>query len=322
MAVYTHLTPEALEGFLAGFSLGRVRRFHGIQEGIENSNFYVETEAGRYILTLFERRVREAELPFFLDLMHWLADRGFPCPLPQADREGRYIRQLAGKPAAVVSFLEGRPEHDPDPACCREGGEGLARLHLAGAGFPGRRENDLGAAAWAGMFAGREAQADALRPGLALEIGADLAALEQRWPWTLPQGVIHADLFPDNVFFLDQRFAGAIDFYFACTDALAYDIAVMLNAWCFGPDGRFEPERARALVDGYTQLRPLSAAERAALPVLAQGAAMRFFLTRLIDWSSTPEGALVKPKDPREYEGKLAFHRRAAGDPQAYGLHA
>ncbi len=309
MAVYTDITEAELDPLLSRFGLGAALTLKGIAEGVENSNFFLETEAGRFILTLYERRVLEDDLPFFLELMHWLAGRGFPCPTPKADRDGRMLQRIRDKPAALVSFLNGVSVSRPTAHDCREAGEGLARLHLAGEGFQGRRENALGAHTWAGLFEGQEASADKLIPGLAQVIAADLKTLAAAWPTGLPTGVIHADFFPDNVFFVHGRFAAAIDFYFACNDALAYDVAVCLVSWCFDPDGRFKPDNARALLAGYEAARPLQPAERAQMGVLAMGAAMRFFLTRLIDWTSTPAGALVKPKDPMEYATKLAFFR-------------
>jgi homoserine kinase type II len=309
MAVYTDITDEELGGLLADFELGAPLSLKGVAEGVENSNFLLETEAGRYFLTVYERRVREDDLPFFLELMAWLADHGFPSATPIADREGRLLKRVRGKPCAIVSFLSGLSVRRPTATHCRAAGEGLARLHLAAQGFTGSRSNDLGQAAWAPMFSKLGADAEALKPGLAKTISFDLEQLETRWPRDLPAGVIHADYFPDNVFFKAGQFAGAIDFYFACVDALAYDVAIALNAWCFEPDGSFNITSARQLVAGYESRRPLSDAERAALPVLAHGAAMRFFLTRLHDWGATPEGALVRPKDPLEYERKLAVHR-------------
>jgi homoserine kinase type II len=309
MAVYTDITDEELAGLLADFELGQPLSLKGVAEGVENSNFLLETETGRYFLTVYERRVNAADLPFFLELMRWLADHGFPSATPIADKAGALLKKVRGKPCAIVSFLSGLSVRRPSVAHCREAGAGLAALHLAAAGFPGRRENDLGQAAWGAMFSTLKPAAEALKPGLAAQIGADLELLAARWPRGLDEGVIHADFFPDNVFFRQGAFAGAIDFYFACTDALAYDIAIALNAWCFEPDGSFNITAARALVGGYESLRKLSEAERAALPVLAHGAAMRFFLTRLHDWGATPAGALVKPKDPLEYERKLAVHR-------------
>jgi homoserine kinase type II len=309
MAVYTDITEAELDPLLKAFGLGAALTFKGIAEGVENSNFFLETQAGRFILTVYERRVRESDLPYFIDLMQWLAAHGFPCPTPQADAKGRTLQRLRGKPAALVTFLTGVSVHRPAIAHCREAGTGLARLHLAGAGFPGHRENTLGQPVWASMFEGHAESADALQPGLAAQIVADISALADAWPQGLPQGVIHADLFPDNVFFVAEKFAAAIDFYFACQDALAYDLAVCLNSWAFDEDLRFLPDHAAALIAGYQSVRPLSAPERYSLALLCRGAAMRFFLTRLIDWTSTPEGAVVKPKDPMEYAAKLAFFR-------------
>jgi homoserine kinase type II len=309
VAVYTDIAEQDLEAFLAGFDVGRPIIFKGIAEGVENSNFLLETDTGRFILTVYERRVRRDELPFFLDLLSWLAARGFPSATPIPDRQGRTLGSLKGKPAALVTFLPGLSVRRPDVARCREAGEGLAWLHQAAEGFSGRRANDLGQGAWNRFFAPLAPAADALKPGLAAVIQSDLAELEAQWPRDLPDGIVHADYFPDNVFFLDSRFAGAIDFYFAAWDALAYDLGVALNAWCFEPDGGFNVTKAGAFLSGYRRRRELGEAEVAALPVLARGAAMRFFLTRLADWGATPPGSLVRPKDPLEYERKLAIHR-------------
>jgi homoserine kinase type II len=314
MAVYTDITDEELAGLLADFDIGAATSLKGVAEGVENSNFLLETEDGRYFLTVYEKRVREEDLPFFLGLMRHVAGRGFPSATPIADRAGQILKRVRGKPCAIVTFLSGLSVRRPSVAHCREAGRGLANLHLAAEGFELSRENDLGQDAWAPMFAPLEADAEGLKPGLATTIWSDLERLSARWPADLPAGVIHADYFPDNVFFAGGQsaavqFAGAIDFYFACNDAYAYDVAVALNAWCFEPDGSFNITAARALVAGYESRRPLSDAERAALPVLAHGAAMRFFLTRLQAWGATPAGALVRPKDPLEYERKLAVHR-------------
>ena len=309
MAVYTDITDAELEQFLAAFDLGAPLIFKGIAEGVENSNFLLETERGRYILTVYERRARPEDLPYFLQLMLWLAQHDFPSATPIADRQGRLLSTIRGKPAALASFMPGLSVRRPSAAHCREAGEGLAWLHQAGQGYPGRRANDLGQGSWAGLFAPLHAEAAALKPGLAATIGADLAALERDWPRELPAGVIHADFFPDNVFFKAGRFAAAIDFYFACDDLFAYDLACCLNSWCFEPDGAFNVTAGQAMIAGYERRRTLSPAEREALPILAWGSAMRFFLTRLADWGATPPGALVRPKDPMEYERKLAVHR-------------
>lgn len=312
MAVYTDISDEELAQLLARYDLGQAQTFKGIAEGVENSNFLLETDRARFILTIYERRVNPEDLPFFLGLMRWLADHDYPCATPMPGRDGELIQMVRGKPAAIVSFMSGLSVRRPGATQCREAGAGLARLHLAAEGFPMNRANDLGQTAWAPLFAGLTKAAEDLKPGLAATIAADLDHLAASWPADLPKGVIHADYFPDNVFFQGDRFAAAIDFYFACVDALAYDIAVALNAWCFEADGSFNITSARALLAGYEAHRPLSDAERAALPILAHGAAMRFFLTRLNDWGATPAGALVRRKDPLEYERKLAVHRSAA----------
>ncbi len=311
MAVYTDITDAELETFLAGYDLGAPISFKGIAEGVSNSNFLLETEAGRFILTVFEHR--PGDLPFFLSLMEWLAARGYPSAPPIADRRGETLGAVRGKPAALVAFLPGLSVRRPTIAHCREAGEGLGWLHVSAEGFSGRRANDLGHEAWARLAGELAGAAEALKPGLAAAIQSDIELFAKAWPSGLPEGVIHADFFPDNVFFRDGRFAGAIDFYFAAWDTQAYDIGVALNAWCFEADGSFNVTAARALVDGYQRRRPLSDAEKAALPILAHGAAMRFFLTRLADWGATPDGALVRPKDPLEYERKLAVHRAAGG---------
>jgi homoserine kinase type II len=310
LAVYTNIDEDDLAELLADFDLGAALSCKGIAEGIENSNYLLETPSGRFILTLYERRVRAEDLPYFLGLMQWLAGKGFPCPTPMADRQGRMLKTVHGRPAALVTFLTGVSVQHPSVEHCRQAGEGLARLHLAGEGFPLRRENTLGQHVWAGLFDDKaRATAESLRPGLADRIGKDIEDLDRVWPGDLPTGPIHADLFPDNVFFLGERFSAAIDFYFACDDALAYDLAVCLNSWAFEADGTFSETRAQALLDGYETLRQLTPAEHASLRILSWGAAMRFFLTRLIDWTATPPGALVRPKDPMEYATKLAFFR-------------
>lgn len=319
MAVYTHVTPEDVRAFLAGYDIGGLRALEGIREGVENSNYLLVTDRGRFILTLYEKRVSPADLPFFLGLMEHLAARGVPCPVPVRGRDGRSLRELRGRPAAIVTFLEGRSAKRIEPPHCASLGAALARLHLAGRDFPQHRANALSVDHWRELYLACRGRADEVEAGLAAELEAELDALECGWPRDLPAGVIHADLFPDNVFFDDHRVSGLIDFYFACDDLLAYDLAICLNAWCFERTGEFNITKARALLAGYRRERPLDPAEIEALPVLARGAAMRFLLTRLYDWLNRVEGALVQPKDPMEYVRKLRFHRGIAG-PGAYGL--
>ncbi|MCJ2027654.1 homoserine kinase [Methylobacterium sp. J-067] len=311
MAVYTEVSDAALSAFLAAYDIGTLLSCKGIAEGVENSNYFLHTTGGSFILTLYEKRVREEDLPFFVGLMEHLASRGLACPQPIRDRSGTALGRLCGRPAALVSFLEGVSLSSPGPEHCREVGVALARLHAAGRDFPMVRENSLSVASWRPLFAQAGDQADSVSPGLAARTRDDLAVLEAAWPKDLPRGVIHADLFTDNVFFIGDDLSGLIDFYFACTDAFAYDLAVCLNAWCFDAQGHFHRDMATAMIAGYESERPLEAAEVEALPVLCRGAALRFMLTRLVDWLNVPPGALVKPKDPREYDRRLTFHRQA-----------
>lgn len=313
MAVYTDIDDATLSALLSQYDLGEARAFKGIAEGVENSNFLLETEKGRFILTVFEKRAKPEDLPFFMNMMRHLAIKGFPAPLPVEARDGEALRTLKDKPAVIVSFLTGMSPRTPTSGQCRRMGAGLARFHAALADFGMERPNDLSLPAWLEMFAAREDEVDKLVPGLHELIAGDLDALKAEWPTGLPAGAIHADLFPDNAFFLDGEVSGVIDFYFACTDFLAYDIAVCLNAWCFETRGEFNITKGQAFLSGYQSERRLSEAECAAIPILARGAAMRFFLTRLIDWADTPKDALVRPKNPLDYAERLGFHRRAKG---------
>jgi homoserine kinase type II len=313
MAVYTTLSDADLAALLRGYDLGYLVSCEGIAEGVENSNFALVTARGRYILTVFEKRTAEADLPFFMAVMARLAERRFPAPQPVPLRSGGYLTRVHDKPAAIVSFLDGAWPRAPTLAHCAAVGTALARMHVALFGFAPTRANALSVAGWEKLIKPRLTEAEALRPGLARLVESDMTEVRGRWPSTLPKGAIHADLFPDNALFVGDRLTGVIDFYFACTDFLAYDLAVCLNAWCFTEAHEYDLEHGRAMIGAYQAVRPLSDAERAALPTLARGAALRFFATRLADWTETPPGALVQPKDPLEYADKLAFHRSAKG---------
>lgn len=319
MAVYTAVDEAELARFLAAYDLGEPLSLVGITEGVENTNYRLETTLGRFILTIYEKRVDPADLPFFLGLMLHLAEHGLPCPLPVRGRDGAMLRTLAGKPAAIVSFLDGRSVRRIEPGHCAAVGGALAAMHLAGRGFALHRANALGPSGWRRLLEASRSRADEVAEGLAGELEVELETLERAWPRGLPEGVIHADLFPDNVFFEGERVSGLIDFYFACDDILAYDLAICLNAWCFETDGAFNVTKARALLTGYRARRSLAPGEVEALPVLARGAALRFLSTRLYDWLNRVPGALVKRKDPLEYLAKLRFHRSVSG-PSAYGL--
>jgi homoserine kinase type II len=322
MAVYTDVAADDLADYLSQYDIGELLSYKGIAEGVENSNFLLHTTAGSFILTLYEKRVAKSDLPFFLGLMTHLAAHGINCPQPVKNRHGEALGTLGGRPAAIITFLEGVWPRKPNAIHCAGVGAVLAKMHLAGSDFSMTRANALSVAGWRPLFDAAACRADELQPGLGDFIAAELAYLESGvWPRDLPQGVIHADLFPDNVFFLGEKLSGIIDFTFACDDMLAYDVAICLNAWCFESDHAFNVTKARAFLGAYARERKLSAAEQDALPLLARGAAIRFLLTRLVDWLNVPPGALVRPKDPLEYARKLRFHQ-SVSSARDYGLTA
>jgi len=320
MAVYTDVAADELAEFLSLYELGELLSYKGIAEGVENSNFLLHTSRGSFILTLYEKRVAKDDLPFFLALMTHLASHGINCPQPVKNRKGEALGSLGGRPAAIISFLEGIWPRKPNAAHCSGVGEALAKMHLAGSDFSMSRANALSVSGWRPLFNLAADRADSVQPGLRDFLARELDYLESGvWPKHLPLGVIHADLFPDNVFFLGEKLSGVIDFTFACNDTLAYDVAICLNAWCFEADHSFNVTKARAFLSAYGRARKLSDAEEAALPLLARGAAIRFLLTRLVDWLNVPQGALVRPKDPLEYVRKLRFHHGVASV-RDYGL--
>lgn len=319
MAVYTDVTAEDLAAHLARYDIGELLSFKGIAEGVENSNFLLHTTAGYFILTLYEKRVDPADLPFFIGLMEHLSARGLTCPQPVKMKSGEALGALAGRPAAIVTFLEGMWIRRPQVHHCAAVGRALAQLHLAGEGFALTRANALSVGGWRPLYERARERADTVATGLSGTIAEELEHCELHWPAGLPTGVIHADLFNDNVFFLKDRLSGLIDFYFACNDILAYDLAICLNAWCFSADYEFDFARGSAMIAAYQAVRPLGEAEKAALPLLCRGSALRFLLTRLVDWLNVPPGAVVTPKDPLEYFKKLRFHRKVAS-PTEYGL--
>ncbi len=319
MAVYTDVAFEDLSCLLADYDIGEAKSFKGIAEGVENSNFLLQTTKGDFILTLYEKRVSAEDLPFFLGLLEHLAHRGIACPLPVHSRAGAPWREVNGRPAAILTYLDGLSLRRPEVQHCAAVGRTLARLHEAGRDFPLVRPNALSLAGWRTLADAVSDEADSVQKGLGELIASTLKRLEGAWPKTLPSGVIHADLFPDNVLFLDNQVSGLIDFYFACNDAYVYDLAIMLNAWCFENDGTYNVTKGRRLVEAYSAERPLSDVERDALPLLCQGAALRFLLTRLFDWLKRDPLALVRPKDPLDYAKRLRFHlgvQKASG----YGL--
>ncbi len=319
MAVYTEVSDDELSAFVERFSIGALLSYKGIAEGVENSNYIIQTDQGPFILTLYEKRVNEDDLPFFLDLLEHLSDRNVTCPLPLKDAEGHALGTLAGRPAAIFTFLPGMWPRKIKPVHCAELGKALAELHVAGKDFPMKRPNDLGVSDWRPLLDSCLEHADEVKDGLGDRLKTELDYLEPRWPIGLPKGIIHADAFPDNVFFRGEKCSGLIDFYFACHDIFAYDLAICMNAWCFEKDGDFNVTKARLMLSNYRKVRDFSADEVEALPLICRGAALRFLLTRLYDWVNTPKDAFVKPKDPLEYDKILRFHQsvRFAG---AYGL--
>jgi homoserine kinase type II len=323
MAVYTHVTTEAIAEHLQAYDVGTLELAMGIAEGVENSNYLIETLKDgvphKFILTLYEKRVAKEDLPFFIGLMQHLAAKGFPCPQPIATRDGTIISELAGRPAALISFLHGRSYSMIRPAYVKALGTAAGEMHLASADFDQTRPNNLSISGWQAIYDKLGKQLDRVQPGLFNLIGESLWEIKEEWPRDLPAGIIHADMFPDNVFFDGDQLTGVIDYYFACYDMFAYELAICLNCWCFEPGGEFNMTKAQRFLRAYDAVRPLRPEEREALPILARGAALRFLLTRAHDKIFHPEGAMVTPKDPLEYLRKLQFHLhvRSVGE---YGL--
>ena len=310
MAVYTKVTEQELSEFLKQFDIGSLVSLTGISEGIENTNYLVQTDKARFILTLFEKRVNPQELPYFLELMTHLAQKGISCPLPVAAKNGETLLLLCGKKACLTTFLNGNAAEKITPEHCGQLGAAMAKMHLAGRDFSRFRKNDLSVDGWEVLLGKIGKAADTVTDGLFNEMTEIFQTVKSRFPTDLPQGVIHADLFPDNVFFSGDELSGIIDFYFACNDALVYELAVCLNAWCFDQDTwDFNPAKAKNMIEEYDRIRPLSDAEKEALPILASGSALRFLLTRTYDWLNRVPDALVTPKNPLEYVKKLRFHR-------------
>lgn len=316
MAVYTHLTDDQLSAIVThDYGIGTLVSAAGITQGVENSNYHLTVrDAGQrnisYILTLYEKRMNIHDLPFFLQLMEHVAARGIACPRPVPRADGAFYGTVAGKHAAIVSFLEGESRTEYEVLHLQSVGEALAALHRATADFTHTRANALSLSGWQSMYAVLASGLDEITPGLSALVRAELDSLAQQWPSDLPRGTIHADLFPDNVFFIGDRVSGLIDFYFACTDMLAYDVAIVMNAWCFDAAHRFDVQKAAALLEGYQTHRMLTEVERAAFQVLLRGAAMRFLLTRAHDTLHRTAGAQVVVKDPMEYVAKLRFHQQ------------
>ncbi len=310
MAVYTEVDAKTLAAFLRHYRVGEAVSFKGIAEGIENSNYLLETTKGKYILTLYERRTDPKDLPYFLGIMEHLANKGVPAPLPVRDTHGKALQTLAGRPACMISFLSGLSTNIMGESHCAELGATLARMHKALADYSPERKNSLSLEGWTDLFSKIQDRADSVTPGLSTLIQDELDFLQSNWPRNLPTGTIHADLFPDNMLFTGETITGVIDFYFACSDMLAYDLAISINACCFDADHQFEAPKAKRLIEMYDANRPLTPAEQDTLPILCRGAAMRFLLTRLYDRLNPVAGATVQSKDPIDYVKRLKFHQQ------------
>jgi homoserine kinase type II len=315
MAVYTHVSAEALAELLSRYDAGTLVSTKGIAEGVENSNYLVDTTTGRFILTLYEKRVDKDDLPFFIALLDHLADRGLPVPRMIPDSGGRQLQEVAGRPGCLIEFLPGVSLSHPTPAQAHAAAAAMGQMHRALADFAGGRSNTLGIDSWQPLLDRCGRDLDTIDPALYDDIAAGLAFVTPRWKADGDRSVIHADLFPDNVLMLGDAVGGLIDFYFACSDLRLYDLAIMHGAWSFDATGRtYDAAVGRALLEGYATSFGLSDDDRAQLPVLAMGGCIRFALTRAWDWLNTPAGALVTRKDPLAYMRRLAFYRNAGAE--------
>ncbi len=310
MAVYTKIEKKDLQNLLKNYNLGNLEKYEEIQEGVENSNFKVFTSKNIYILTIFEKRVNREELPFFIKLMNHLVKNGFQCPESIANNKDEFISFLKEKPCTIVTFIEGNWIRNIKNTHCQQLGRNLAKMHSITSSFSLNRENNIGYKNWKKLFENFNSQKKELYKDIYDIISDELIFLTANWPTNLPQGIIHADLFQDNVFFKDDQFTGIIDFYFACKDFYAYELAVCLNAWCFEKDQSFNTTKASLILNEYQNKRPLSDEEMKSFPILSRGAALRFLLTRLNDLIFHSSEALVNPKDPNEYLKILHFHQQ------------
>ena len=314
MAVYTKIDHDKIKKILSSYDLGKLNQFKGIEEGIENTNYFLSIENKKFILTIYEKRVKSEDLPFFSDLMSSLNKFNFKCPAPILNKQNKTITDFEGKKLMIVSFLEGKAKKNLSPLNCKSIGVEVAKMHKLTGDLKLRRENDLSVKSWRSLFDSVKGKCSKIHKDLPKLIEENLKDVEKNWPKDLPRGIIHADLFHDNIFFLKDKFSGIIDFYFSCEDYFAFEIAICFNALCF--DGlkenlSFNVTKAKNFIDGYTSIRKLNEEEKKYIKVLSQGAALRFLLTRVFDALNTVEGAIVKIKDPIEYLKRLEFHKNS-----------
>ena len=311
MAVYTKLSESDLNIFFSKYNLGKLLKYNEIKEGIENTNYFIHTQTGKFILTVYEKRVEEKDLPFFIGLMRNLYDSNFLSPEPIINKNGNYISEILNKKAAVISFLEGNAKKNLSPDNCHQVGVNTAKLHLITKNLKNKRENKLSVNSWRPLYNKVKKDCSKIHKDLTEIIEKNLLEIEKDWPKGIPSGIIHADLFPDNIFFKNNKLSGIIDYYFSCWDFYAFEIAICLNALCFegmNENLSFNVTKAKKFIDGYSSIRKLNEDEKISLKVLCQGAAMRFLLTRVFDYLNLIEGAVVKIKDPVEYLKRLEFH--------------
>ncbi len=314
MAVYTKLDKEKINSILSEYRLGNMKKFEGIKEGIENTNYSIETDKGKYILTIYEKRVNKNDLPFFSGLMLGLSKKSFICPKPISNKNDEYISDFEDKKFMIVSHLEGKSKKNLSPLDCKMVGRESAKLHEITKNFNFKRENDLSVKSWRKIFDQVKNKCSKIHPDLPQLIEGNLIDVENNWPNNLPSGIIHADLFNDNIFFKKNKFSGFIDFYFSCNDFYAFEIAICFNALCFEgvkENLSFNVTKAKKFMEGYNEVRKISEEEKKSIKVLSQGAALRFLLTRVFDYINIVDGAVVKIKDPMEYLKRLEFHKNA-----------
>jgi len=309
MAVYTKVTFAEAEDFLKNYNIGSLTGLEGITQGVENTNYFLDTDQGRFVLTIFEKRVNEEDLPYFLGFSEHLSNKNIACPKALYNKNGQNISTLGGKKAVIITFLEGKSHMKPSLEACHSAGKFFANLHIAQEGFKPTRKNEMFLEGWKDLFAKISDKTDRVHPDLYHLIQDEITYLESHLPTNLPTGHIHADLFTDNVFFKGEEVSGVIDFYFSCTDILVYDLAICLNAWCFNQEGEFIKDRAEVMLSAYQSVRPLSSDEHAALNIFLRASGLRFLLTRSHDWIFHDENAQVKAKDPMEYYNILTFHQ-------------
>ena len=308
MAIYTKVDTHEAKSILKNYNLGELKKIQGIKKGIENTNYLLITTTGKFILTLFEKRVQAKELPFFMNLMLSLNDRKILCPKPIKNKNKKTLFQVKNKQAAICSFVYGKEKTNHTLSECRSIGKNIAKLHMVGKKIKLHRANNLSIKSWIALNQSIKTKANKKIPNIYSFINTLLLDLKKKWPSQLPTGIIHGDLFPDNIFFNKKKFAGFIDFYFSCSDFLIYDIAICINAMCFDKKIKFNKLKANALLKGYSSLRKISKKEFTALPQLLLGASIRFFLTRLHDSINRQKGAVVKVKNPNEFLKRIQFY--------------